>query len=92
MSAIKRSDVQNHLRPPFLAKIHLVQPEIQTDATGFFAVEPDIVQIDPSNFAEDFVAEHSSSGTTLVQDNPQGNYLIGSIGPHAPATSKRVQS
>ena len=35
MSIINRSDVKNHMRPPFLAKIHLCAPESQPDATGF---------------------------------------------------------
>lgn len=92
MSAIKRSDVKNHLRSPLHSRIHLVPPESQPDATGFSAVEPDAVKADPSDFAGDFVAEHSSSGTPLAQDNSQSDSLIGSFGPQAPATSKSVQS
>ena len=87
MSLIRQSDVKNHLSPRYRTKIHLCEPESQPDATGFSVAEPDAIQANPSNFAEDFVAEHSSSGAALAPGNP----LIGSIGPQAPATSKSVQ-
>lgn len=82
MSAIKRSDVKNHLHPPFLANIHLVRPASQTDATGFFAVEPDTVETDPPDFADDFVTEHSSFGGA-VKPADQEKVSIGS--PALPA-------
>jgi hypothetical protein len=87
VSPIKRSDVKNHLSPRHRTDIHLCQPESQPDATGFSAAEPDAIQANSLNSAEDFVAERSSSGAALAQSNP----LLGSIGPQAPATSKSVQ-
>ena len=92
MSNIRQSDVKNHLSPRFRAKVHLCQPVSQPDATGFSGADPGAIEATPSLFAEDFVAEHSSSGTTLAQDNSQSNSLIGSFGPQAPATSNSVQS
>ena len=88
MSLIKKSDVKNHLSPRFRTKIHLCQPESQPDATGFSVAEPDAIKADPSGFAEDFVAEHSSSGVALAPADP----LTGSIRPQAPAVSKSVQA
>jgi hypothetical protein len=79
MSAINRSEVKNHLHSPFLARIHLVQPESQSDATGFSAVEPDAVKADPSVLAEDFVAEHSSPGVAVTPTN-QATVSIGPAG------------
>lgn len=78
---------KNHLSPRFRTKIHLCEPASQPDATGFSTAEPDAITANPSHFAKDFIAEHSSSGTVLAQDNP----LIGSIGPQALAKSKSVQ-
>lgn len=92
MSLIKKSDVKNHLSPRHRTQIHLCQPESQPDATGFSGADSGAIKVDQSVFAEDFIAEHSSSGTTLAQDNSQGNSLIGSIGPQMQAISKSVQS
>jgi hypothetical protein len=66
MNPLKRSDVKNHLRPPFLAGIHLVQP----DAAGFFALAPDIIETNPLSFADDFIAEHSSSQVAVAPVDP----------------------
>jgi hypothetical protein len=87
MSPIKRNDVENHLHPPFLTKIHLCEPVSQPDVTGYSVAEPDAIQANPLNFAEDFVAEHSSSSNVQVPDAP----LTGSFGPQAPAASKSGQ-
>lgn len=87
MSLIKKSDVKNHLSSRYRTQIHLCQPESQPDATAFSVAEPDAIQANSLNFAADFVAEHSSSGTALAQGNP----LIGAIGLQAPSTSKNVQ-
>ncbi|MDR3740723.1 MAG: hypothetical protein P4L40_17045 [Terracidiphilus sp.] len=35
MSLVKKSDVKNHLSPRHHKDIHLYQPDIQQDATGF---------------------------------------------------------
>lgn len=84
----KTSDVKNHLHPPFLTKLHLVQPESRPDATGFPGAEPDPINAHASTFTADFVAEHSSSGTALEQGDP----LNDSVGPLVLARSKSVQS
>ena len=87
MSLIKKSDVKNHLSPRHRTEIHLCPPESQPDATGFSAAESGTVQPDASDSAKDLVAGHSSSGGSLAQGNP----LLDSIGPQAPATSKSVR-
>ena len=71
MSLIKQSDVKNHLSPRYRTKIHLCQPVSQPDATGYSVGEPDIIKANPSNFAADFVAEHSSPG---VAATPGGSF------------------
>ena len=74
MSPLKRSDVKNHLHSPFFTKIHLIQPESQPDATGFSGAEPDTIKAIPSGFAQDFLAEHSSSrGTAAPADRVTGS-------------------
>ncbi|MGO8758642.1 MAG: hypothetical protein ACLQG3_11005 [Terracidiphilus sp.] len=80
--------MKSHLHPPFLAKIHVVQPESQPDATGFSVAEPGAIQANPSTFAEDFLAEHSSSGVVVAQAVP----LTGSILSAAPTGSKSAQA
>ena len=88
MSLIKKSDVKNHLSPRYRTKIHLCQPESQPDATGFSVAEPDAIKANPSSFAEDFVAEHSSSGAAVAPADP----VPGSIRPQAPTASKSAQA
>jgi hypothetical protein len=87
MSPIKRNDVKDSLHPPFLTKIHLCEPVSQPDATGYSVAEPDTIKANPSGFAEDFVAAHSSSGLAVVPADP----VTGSIYPQAPAASKSVR-
>jgi hypothetical protein len=70
MSPFNRTDVKNHLRPPFLLGTRLVRPEGQSDATGFFAVEPDTIERNLSSFADDFVAEHSLSRAAVAPVDP----------------------
>jgi hypothetical protein len=88
MSLVKRSDVKDHLSVRDSTKIHLCEPVSQPDATGFSGVEADASLANPSDFAKDFVAEHSSSGTAAAQ----GNRLISSFGSQEPAKSKSVQA
>ncbi|SPE17853.1 hypothetical protein SBA5_1100033 [Candidatus Sulfotelmatomonas gaucii] len=88
MSPIKRSDVKSHLHSPLVTKIHLVQPESQPDATGYSDGEPEAIKADPSGFAQDFVAEHSSSGVAVAPTDP----TTGSIGQQAPAVSESAQT
>jgi len=84
---IKRSHEKNHLSSRDHTQPHLCPLESQPDATGFSNAEPDAIEANPLSFAEDFVAEHSRSGTPLAQDSP----LIRSIGKQARAASKSVQ-
>ena len=66
----------------------LCEPVSQPDATGFSDSEPDAVDANPSVFAKDFVAEHSSAGAAVAQ----GNRLISSFGSQVPAKPKSVRS
>ena len=84
MSLVKKSDVKNHLSPRFRTKIHLNLPESQPDATGFSGAEPNAVKANPSNFAEDFVAEHSSLAIPVAA----ADLLTGSTRPLVPFVSK----
>jgi len=92
MSIINRTDVKNHMRPPFLTKIHLCPPErppeSQPDATGFSEPEPDGMNAQSSGFAADFVAEHSSPNSSVAP----GRHLPGSFHPEAPAASKSAKA
>ncbi len=88
MSLIKKSDVKNHLSPPFLTKIHLCEPESQPDATGYSVAEPNAIKANASSFAEDFVAEHSSPRVAAAP----GDHLPGSFRPEAATASKSVQA
>jgi hypothetical protein len=85
MSQIRQSDGKNPLPPRFHTKIHLCDPVSQPDATGYSASEPEAIKADPSTFARDFVAEHSSSGAA---DNP----VPGSIRIHVAVASKNAQA
>lgn len=85
MSLLKQSDVKNHLSPRYRSKIHLRESVCQPDATSASVAEPDVTQAIPSDFARDFVAEHSSAGT--VERAP----LTGSFSSQAPAASRSVQ-
>lgn len=86
MSLIKKSDVKNHLSPRYRTKIHLCQPVSQPDATGYSVAEPDIIRANQSNFAADFVAEHSSPGVAATP----GGHLPGSFHPETPTVAKNV--
>jgi hypothetical protein len=88
MNLVKKSDVKNHLSSRYRTKIHLCEPVSQPRATGFSMPERDESKAAPSRFAEDFLAEHSSSGTALAPGNP----LTGSIGLQAPPVSKSAQA
>ena len=88
MSLIKKTDVENHLSPRDHTKIHLCPPVGPSDATGFSVAEPGTMKADPSSFAEDFVAEHSSSDTAVAPADP----VTGSIRLQAPTLSKSAQA
>jgi len=88
MSIINRTDVKNHMRPPFLSKIHLCPPESQPDATGFSEAEPSVMNATQSEFSADFVAEHSSSSTSAAPGRP----LPGSFHPETPTLPKSAKA
>ncbi len=84
----KRSDVKSHVHSPFLTKVHFVQPESQPDARGSSGAEPNTIEANPLGFAQDFVAERSSSDVTVAPTDP----VAGSIRPQAPSLSKSAQA
>jgi hypothetical protein len=88
MSFIDKSDVKNHLSPRLRTKIHLCVPVSQPDATGCSVAEKDAIAASPSNFAQDFVAEHSSSGVAVAPPTP----VTGSVGPPAAKVSKSARA
>jgi hypothetical protein len=88
MSQIRQSDVKNHLSPRFRTKIHLCDPVSPPDATGYSVPEPDAIETNPTTFARDFVAEHSSPSEAATP----GDHLPGSFRPEAPAVSKSTQA
>jgi hypothetical protein len=88
MSLIKKSDVKNHLSARYRKEVHLDKPASRPDAVGFSKAEPGARKANPSDFAKDFQAEHSFSGSALAPSDP----LTGSIGPQVPAASQRAQT
>jgi hypothetical protein len=88
MSQIRQSDVKNHLSPRFRTKIHLCDPASPPDATGHSAPEPGAIQANSSNFAQDFVAEHSAPGAAVAPLDP----VTGPIRPHVVMASKSAQA
>jgi hypothetical protein len=88
MSQIRQSDVKNHLSPRFHTKIHLCDPVSQPDATGYSVPELDAIRADLPTFAQDFVAEHSSSGAAVAPADP----VTGSIRLHVATASKSAQA
>jgi hypothetical protein len=88
MSLVKRSDVKNHLSPRYRTKIHPWPLLSQPDATGFSVAESDTFSANASEFAKDYVGEHSSSGVAVAPTDP----VAGLIRPQAPAPSKRARA
>ena len=82
---MSQSDGKNHLPARFHTKIHLCDPVSQPDATGYSVSEPDTIKADPSTFARDFVAEHSTSGAAAAADP-----VTGSIRIHVAMASKNA--
>jgi hypothetical protein len=88
MSQIRQSDGKNPMPPRFHTKIHLCDPVSQPDATGYSVPEPDAIKADPSAFARDFVAEHSSSSAAVAAADP----VTGSVRIHMAMASKNAQA
>ena len=86
MSLHKQSDVKNHLSPRYRTKIYLRKPA--SYATALSVGEPDAIKAVPLGFAEDFLAEHSSSGEVPASTGP----VTGSISPQATAVSKNARA
>ena len=87
MSLIKQSDIENHPSLQFCTKIHLCAPVSQPDATGYSVPETEAGKADQPAFAQDFVAEHSSSGAAAEPED----HLPGSFRPDTPKVSKSAQ-
>ena len=88
MSPLMRSDVKNHLRPPFLPKPPWPQLESQPDATGFSLAESDAINAKRSGFAEDFVTEHSLSRVAAAK----ADAVNSSIRPEEQGGSKSARA
>jgi len=87
MILIQQTDVKNvSLR--HRTEIYLSEPLTQPDATGFSAAEPKAIKAAWSNFANDFLAEHSASGATVAPPKP----LPDSISSQPPAVSKSARA
>ena len=86
MSLHHQSDVKNHLSPHYRTKIHLCEPV--SDIAGLSVAAPDAIKTIPAGFAEDFPAEHSSSGAAPAL----ADSVTGSISPQAAAVSKRARA
>lgn len=88
MSITKKSDVKNHLSARHRTEIHLYRPVSQPDATGFSLAEPGTIEPVPSGFAEDFVAEHSSSDIALEPAHQSTH----PVAPQAPEVSRSART
>lgn len=88
MSLIKKSDVKNHLSPRHRTKIHLCEPEMPSGTIGSAVAQRDGTETKPSNFAKDFIAEHSSSGIAFESTDP----MTGLIYTQTPPVPKNVQA
>jgi hypothetical protein len=88
VSNISQSDVKSHLSLRFPVKIHLCEPLSQPNAMGFSVAEPETMNANRLNFAEDFIAEHSFMGTVVT---PAGQ-VSNSIRSQAASMSKSAQA
>jgi hypothetical protein len=88
MILIKKSDVKNHLSARHRTEIHLQPPASQPDATGFSGTEPEAIKANSSDFAEDFVTEHSSSRLAAAP----AEQVTGSSKPQAITATKSAQA
>ena len=86
MSLNKQSDVKNHLSSRYRTKVHLRESVL--DATGLSVAEPDAIKANASDFAADFLAEHSLSGVAAAPDDP----VARSISAPAAAVSKNARA
>jgi hypothetical protein len=80
MSLIKKSDVKNHLSSRHHNHIHIA-PVSQPDATGFSGTNQAPVETNESVFAQDFTADHTTSGAIVTP----ADQSAGRLKPQAPA-------
>jgi hypothetical protein len=80
MSLIKKSDVKNHLSSRHNNHIHIA-PASQPDATGFSGTNQAPIEANGSVFAQDFIADHTTSGAIVTP----ADEFAGSLKPQAPA-------
>lgn len=88
MSIFKKSDVKNHLSLRFRTKTYLNVPVSQPHATGITVALSGVTGANPSLFAEDYSAEHTTGGASSA---PSAN-STGSTGSQKPETSKSAQA
>jgi hypothetical protein len=100
MSLIEKSDGKNHISARFHKLVYLDRSKSLPDATGISGPDPgpdgadvtksdmpgpSLLQPSPSEFAKDFLAEHSFSRTAGLS----ANHPVGAASSQAPATSKK---
>ena len=88
MSNIRKSDVKNNVYPKIHTDIHLVPVVSLPDATGFSGSDLETTKASPSGFAQDFLADHSSSPAALAP----ADQVIGSGSSQAPVGSKSAKA
>jgi hypothetical protein len=88
MTIIEKRDVKNHLSLRHSRDIHLCEPLSQPDATGYSLAEADAARANPSAFADDYSAEHT---TAAMPETPAAD-LADSTETPAPEISKSARS
>jgi len=83
----RKSDVKNHLSIRNHKDSHLGRPLSQPDEQVIAPIEPGASKANPSDFAQDYNLEHSSSGHSIASNNG----LTLSIGPQPPLPPRSVQ-
>jgi hypothetical protein len=69
MTLIKKRDVKEHFAARRRTRLHPFVHISQPDATGFSRMEP---EGKPTEFAEDFLGEHSSAGEPTTPSADEG--------------------
>jgi hypothetical protein len=88
MSLARKSDVKSHLSLRYRTETFLSAPADQSDAASDCLAEPGAINANSSDFAEDFVAEHSSPAVVAAPADP----VADSTRLPAPTASKSAQT
>ncbi len=103
MSFTKKNDIQNHHSARFHKLVYLDRSKSLPDATGISGSDsgsagpdltmpdlpgPNLLRPSPSEFANDFLAEHSFSQTAVLS----ANHPVDSASSQAPEASKSAQT